>query len=139
MTKVVQLKLISGEEIMCKIHKKGLFNYKIKDTLMFIKRINEQTGTTYYAFIPYMTQINHKNDIITLKKSSIMSISYPAKLTQATYEKYVQSENEAAIAREEMTDSVLERMKNPPVNPSPKDMTDSDIKVTYSIDKTKLN
>lgn len=140
MTKVVQLKLVSGEEIMCKIHKKGFFNYEIKDALMFIKRINEETGTTYYAFIPFMTQVNHKESIITLKKNTVIAVSKPAKLTEVTYAKYVETENEAAINREDMTDEVILRMKQrekeskqkPPVK-------DSDINVTYSIDKSKLN
>lgn len=141
MTKAIQLKLTNGDEIMCKVHRKNWITgiWKIKHALMFIRQVNPETGTSYYAFVPYMTQQNHKDDIIELRSSQILSVAKPATLTEATYEKYVNNEHEHALAREKMTPELMERIKNPPPPAPIAEDQKRDINVTYEIDKSKLN
>lgn len=114
MNNLTQLKLVSGEELICEIIGKNIFTgkIKIKKALMFIKRIHPDSGASFYAFAPYMTQQNHNDDIVKLNVKSIMSYCKPARLTAATYYKYMTSEHDAAIVRESMTDDIIHKMNN---------------------------
>ena len=137
MSKIVQLKLVSGDELICKIHRRNFLtgNLKIKQALSFLKKTDPDTGVTFYAFIPFMSQVNHKDAIINLTKESIMAISIPNRLTQATYEKYVGNEHIAALNREEMADELIARMQRPKVEKS-----DAERELDkYEFDKNKMN
>jgi hypothetical protein len=110
---LTQLKLVTGEEIICEIVKRNYLKNEIciKSAMCLIKKVNEE-GFPYYVFVPFMVHQCSKNSIVHLKRNAIISQSSPTKIMMETYKRYVFQEYQQSELREAMTDDIIEQIKN---------------------------
>jgi len=74
---VKQIKLVTGEEVICNVVEEDEFEVLLKDALRIQSKINE-VGIRFYFFRSFMIYKEDENDLIVLRADKIVSYTTPS-------------------------------------------------------------
>lgn len=74
---VKQIKLVTGEEVICNVVEEDEFEVVLKDALRIQSKINE-VGVRFYFFRSFMVYKEDESDLIVLRADKIVSYTTPS-------------------------------------------------------------
>ena len=112
MTEVKQMKLLSGEEILCDLvdiswdEEEGE-TMVIRAAYLLVSTEDFENGLRYYTFRPFMMHINDPSHILLLNSGAVICMTTPHDNVQAQYLHYIES-----VRREEREKNPIEDVLN---------------------------
>jgi len=73
---VKQIKLVTGEEILCRVIEDGDFDVVIKDALKIVSKMTD-FGIRIYTFRPFMVYQEKEEDLIVIRADKIVAYANP--------------------------------------------------------------
>lgn len=75
---IKQLKLITGEELICRVVEEDEGDIVIKDGLNIVCSLS-QNGVRYYTFRPFLVYQDHDDNLSILRARSVVAYTNPSK------------------------------------------------------------